>query len=118
MAASADDAPSQSAYKISGQPEENNSPSEDQSGYSPQPAGKKVITPIEDTDPKPDINTLLEQEKAKEIIASNGPEPDSPPTMSAADTAPAPDVPVIKPSQQEALPVHAQEGVDPNSVAL
>ncbi len=114
---SPDDAPSQSAYKIPGSPDQAPTPAAEPSGYTPQPAGKKVIEPLSETEAKPDINQLLEQEKAREIIENEPASSDAPPTMSAADTSPTPTDPMIKPADQP-LPLHAQEGVDPNSVAL
>lgn len=80
--------------------------------YSPQPAGKKVIQPLPDSNNKPSINELLEQEKAKEIMEKTVKESENaPPTMSAADTAPAPPTPVVAPGSPK-------EGADPDSIAL
>lgn len=82
-------------------------------GYSPQPTGKKVIQPLPDSEKKTNISDLLEQEKAKEIISSSNQAADTaPPTMSAADTAPAPSTPMISPETS------TSNSVDPTHMAI
>ncbi|MHB1865067.1 MAG: response regulator transcription factor [Candidatus Saccharimonadales bacterium] len=82
---------------------------EESNGYSPQPVGKKIIQPLPETEDKPSINELLEQEKAKEII-STPPPATNVPTMTAADTSPTPSNPVVTPN--------SDNPVDPDHIAL
>jgi hypothetical protein len=83
-----------------------------QSGTGSVPiAHKKVIAPIESTEPKQDLNTLLALEEAKEAAAA----PPVPPTVVVSGT-PAAAAPV-----PEAIPapvVLPNNPLDPNSIAL
>ncbi|HEY1646159.1 MAG TPA: response regulator [Candidatus Saccharimonadales bacterium] len=94
-------------------PEDTNTDSD--SRISSQPAGKKVIEPLPDSENKPNINELLAEESAKEIVENKAAEDDTaPPTMSAADMAPTPAQPVISPDSSSPV----KDSVDPNSIAL
>ncbi len=90
-------------------PEDN--ASDETASYTPQPTGKKVIQPLPSSGDKPSINELLAREKAKEIVSIPKESEDDPPTMSAADSAPAPSKPIIAPSS-------TGNSSDPNTVAI
>jgi CheY-like chemotaxis protein len=93
---------------------------------------KKVIQPLNDI-AKPDINQLLAQEEAKNIVAGAAPVTTAPPVVADANTN-APAAPVEAPAETSAAPAPAQpgntvapangtgepkvDGFDPNQVAL
>ena len=77
--------------------------------------GNRIIAPLGST-PKPDLNTLLAMEEAKESALATPPVPLSPPVPTTPPAAPNAVVPATAPA---AIPVAPAPGtVDPNSIAL